>query len=214
MRRKRPRGSMVLLALSLAVGGATALALQAHLRAVEAAARPAGPTTAAVAVARHLPRGALLGPDDLRMLEVPADALPPGALTDPALASGRTLAASVAGGEVLTRLRIADAGPVAALVPPGLRAVPLTVRAPAGLLATGDRVDVLAARPGTPFAEMVAGEVEVLSVGPGNALEGSEEAATIVVLVSPTTAGALAAARTTSDLSVAVAPPPEASPPQ
>jgi Flp pilus assembly protein CpaB len=199
------------MALSLAVGALTAVGLRAHLREVEARTVAAGPTTEVVSAARDLARGIALGPEDLATMEVPEAVLPPGAIDDPALVVGRTLTAPVAAGEVLTDLRLARAGPVAALVPAGLRAVPLTVRAPSGILAPGDRVDVVAATPGEPFAETVAGEVEVLSVGPAVASDVGE-AVTLVVLVAPTTAERLAAARTVSDLSVAVAPPVEAAP--
>lgn len=212
MRRKRPRGSIALLALSLVTGAGTAVALHAHLRTLEARAGTPVPTVSVVAAAGDLTRGTALSPDDVQTLDVPGDAVPPGALRDPAAAVGHTLTTTVAAGEVLTDLRLVRAGPVAALVPDGLRAVPLTVRAPADLVVPGDRVDVLAAAPGEPFARTVASEVEILSARPAAAAEGMGEATTYVLLVGPETSEALAAARMTADLSVAVVPPPGGAP--
>jgi pilus assembly protein CpaB len=137
-------------------------------------------------------------------VEVLAETLPPGALRDVEEALGRTLGADVVAGEVLTAARLAPpGGPIAALVPDGLRAVAVATFLPTGIVSRGDRVDVLAtfAEGGT---EVVATGAEVLLVIGGTGDLG--EATTLVLLVTPETARSLAVARAFGDLSVAIAP--------
>jgi len=105
-------------------------------------------------------------------------------------------------------------GPVAALVPDGLRAIAITAAVPSGVLAAGDRVDVLAtfASGQQPHTETVVEGAEVLSVVTAAGLEESAGASTLVLLVTPDVAERLAFARAFADLAVAVAPPLEATP--
>jgi pilus assembly protein CpaB len=200
--------SGVLLFLSLAVAVAATLALESHLRRVEAAAAAAGPGVAAVIVTAPVDRGSVLSPDVLGVRRIPAEYLPPGALTRISEAAGRTLAADVAMGEVLTGTRLAGAGgPVASMVPPGLVAFPVTSTLPPGSVVAGDRVDVLATYPTRPFAETVAEGVEVLGVaraGPSGALGSGS--GSILLLVSPDVAGRLAHARSFAEIALAIAP--------
>lgn len=207
MRRRRPRAATAMMATAVSLALLTGVALRGHLARLEAAAAARGPRLSVVVAAGELARGTVLAPGHLRSERRPADALPPGALRSFGEAAGGTLAADVATGEVLTDRRIARGGPVASLVPAGLRAVPLVVAAPAGSVAPGDRVDVLAVAGGRPFAEVVAAEAEVLLVLAGGGLEGPEEALTLMLVVDAATAGALARAAATSRLSIAIAPP-------
>jgi pilus assembly protein CpaB len=144
---------------------------------------------------------------------VPRRFLPPGALRSLEQAWGRILSADVASGEVLTAARLAPpGGPVASLVPTGLRAVPVTAAIPRSAVVPGDRVDVLVtfasgAASGGPHAETVASQAEVLLVVEGAGFEEQVEAATVILLVTPETAERLAYARSLGDLSVAIAPP-------
>jgi pilus assembly protein CpaB len=199
--------SGVLLFLSLAVAVAATLALESHLRRVEAAAAVAGPGVAAVVVTSPVDRGSVLSPDVLGVRRIPAEYLPPGAVTRVSEAAGRTMAADVAPGEVLTRTRLAGAGgPVASLVPPGLVAFPVTSTLPPGSVVAGDRVDVLATYPTRPFAETVAEGVEVLGVaraGPSGEFGGP---GSVLLLVSPDVAGRLAHARSFAEIALAIAP--------
>lgn len=208
MRRRRPRASLVLGALSILLGGVTTMGLQAHLERVEARAG-AGPVEPIQVLTRDLPRGAVLGPADLTVRTVPAGAAPPGALRRADGAVGATLAADVAAGEPLTAVRLTRGGPVAALVPDGLRAIPVAAAVPAGLVARGDLVDVLSVVPGRPFAEIVVPGAEVLMVRAATPAEGLADLQTLVLLVSPDGAGRIAAARGSGELAIAVAPPGE-----
>jgi pilus assembly protein CpaB len=206
MRRRRPRTSGVLLFLSLAVAVAATLALESHLRRVEARVAEAGPGRPVVVTTVALARGSVLEPDALGIREVPAEFAPPGALSNLSQAAGRTLAADVEAGEILTRARLAGiGGPVASLVPPGLVAIPITTTLPAGSLIPGDRVDVLATYPTRPFAETVAEAAEVLAVArSGVSDELGTLASSVTLLVSPDVAERLAHARAFADIALAI----------
>ena len=127
-----------------------------------------------------------------------------------------------------TRLARVRAGPVASLVPQGLRAFAVPTSLPAGLVAPGDRVDVLATfNTGQPHTEIVVSGVEVLLVlgsgsngqsgtsgssrglGPDPAEAGTSGANTVVLLVSPDQQERLAFARAFANLEVTIAPAPE-----
>lgn len=115
-----------------------AVAVVAALRAVS----PPPPRLVVVPAAAHdLAAGAVLGPDDVVALRLPADAVPGGALGDPV---GATLAAPVRSGEPLTDVRLV--GQPGSRPPPGLVATPVRLpdAAAAALLRPGDRIDLLA----------------------------------------------------------------------
>lgn len=212
MRRRRPLASRVLILLAMVVAAGATLLLREHLARLEARAAETGPGQPTLAVTADLARGAVLEASMLEVRGVPEPFRPPGALSHPGEAIGRTLAADVVAGEALTRARLApEGGPVAALVPPGLRAVPVTASLPAGTVAPGDRVDVLATYPaGRAYAETVVQAAEVLLVLDARAPEDLGTATTVVLLVAPDAAERLAYARAFADLSVSVAPPPSA----
>jgi len=206
MRRKRPRSSRILALLSLILAVATTLLLRGHLLRVEARARAAGPGRPVVVAASDLDRGTVIEAEMLRVEEVPARFQPPTVLAQPAEALGETLDADVAAGEPITSTSLAPpGGPVASLVPAGLRAVPLTVFVPDGSLIPGDRVDVLATfATGQPHTETVVSGAEVLSVAPGVGPDDLGGATTLVLLVGPEDAERLAHARAFADLSVSI----------
>jgi pilus assembly protein CpaB len=212
MRRRPPRVSRVLLFLAVLVGAAATIVLRGHLQRVEARARAPGPSQPVVVAATSLSRGTVLQPSMVRTEEMPPAWAPPGALEDPTQVVGRILGADVVASEVLTAARLAPpGGPVASLVPPGLRAVPVTVSLPPGSVVAGDRVDVMATFPDRgPRAETLVAGAEVLAVLSGGETDVGT-ATTLVLLVGPETSERLAHARAFADLSVAVAPPAGAS---
>lgn len=113
-----------------------------------------GATEAVVVVEHARQAGDELRPGDVTIAERPRAMVPSGALD--ALPSGAVLRADVVAGEVLVADRLAPAGltGVAAMLPPGTRAV--AIPAEAGLrppLAPGDRVDVLVALPAEAAGE-------------------------------------------------------------
>jgi Flp pilus assembly protein CpaB len=207
MRRRRPRASWVLMILSVLVAVAATVALRSYLTRLEARARAAGPGLPTVVAATDVARGTALDASMLSVEHVPGQFRPPGALADPAETIGKTAATDLVAGDPVTVNRLTPpGGPVAALVPPGLRAVPVAGDLPATALAPGDRVDVMATfAGGQPHTETVASAAEVLRVLPPP-IPG-EPGTTVVLLVHPELAESLAYARTFADLSLAVAAP-------
>ncbi|WP_419898752.1 Flp pilus assembly protein CpaB [Roseomonas sp. USHLN139] len=165
-------------ALALAcLGGLAWLALRPEPAAppilVEAPAAPPPVLAAVIAAGRPLRAGALLGPDDLSRLELPAASLPAGARPDtPAERAeliGAMLRQSMAAGQPLRAgedvIRPGDRGFLAAVLAPGMRAVSIGVDAvtgTAGLIWPGDRVDLLLSQAldaqSLPATRRVAGE--------------------------------------------------------
>jgi Flp pilus assembly protein CpaB len=211
MRRKRPRASRVLVFLSVLLGAFATLVLRGHLARLEARAEASGPGEPVVVIVGRLERGTVLAPGMVAVDEMPARYAPPGALSSVDQATGHTLAADMAPGETLTSVRLAPpGGPVASLVPDGLRAVPVNVELPPGAVSSGDRVDVLATyATGRPYTEAVVSAAEVLTVLATNSPDVPGSATALLLLVDPEAAERLAHARTFADLSVAVAPPSE-----
>lgn len=200
MRRRWSPQSRVLLGLSVVlavVAYALAQGWAARVRALDP-----GDDVIALVAARDLARGAALTPDDVRTEPVPRGFLPPGAITSLRPVAGTRTLSPILSGEVLTRQRLTTAaGPTAALVPDGLRAVLVASTFPAGSVAEGDRVDVIATYDGAqPYTDTVAEGLEVLAL-----VEGVESAGTgMILLTDPAGAERIAHARTFAQLEVTV----------
>ena len=184
---------------ALLAAGLTAAAVATALPAL--APRP--PVAVAVlAAARELVPGVPLTGSDLRLMDLPASAVPIGALTAQDQALGQLVTGPVRPGEALTDVRLVGSG----LVPRtgGLVAAPVRLADPAeaALLHAGDRVDVLAtptAASGPAVAVAVARHVQVLAV-PGVGV--AEDGALVVVAAEPAVAAGLAGAAVGSRLSI------------
>lgn len=199
----------------MASGAAAWLLVHGYQARLEALRPAVGPSVPVAVALRDLARGEVLAPGLLRVVEVPQRFAPPGAVADPDEVAGRVLLAPLAAGEPLTESRIAEprAGPVAALVDPGLRAVAVAVDVPPGTVRPGDLIDVLATFGGPePHVETAAAGVEVLAVlrsagggggplGPGPGAAGPTH---LILLVTPETADRLAFARAFAELSISV----------
>ena len=168
--------------------------------------RPAPPATVDLLIAaRDLPAGTVLEPADVTSRAFALDSTIPGAITDVAQASGRTLSAPMAAGEPLTPSRLVDA---AMSYDRGTFAVPVRLAEAdvAGLLAPGMLIDVVRATRGTP--EVVADGVRVITVprrptaGSFIGSAGSAASSLILVAADRTTAIRLAAAGTDGNLAV------------
>ncbi|HKX25870.1 MAG TPA: Flp pilus assembly protein CpaB, partial [Actinomycetota bacterium] len=166
-----------------------------------------GPGRPVVVATTDLDRGTALEPSMLETRKIPARFLPPGRLVSAEEAIGRTLAASVLAGEPVTSARLAPSGgPVAALIPAALRAVPVPSVLPPSAVRPGDRVDVHATfGTGQPYTETVVTGAEVLTVASTGSV-GTEPSpgGTLLILVGPESAERLAFARAFADLSVAL----------
>jgi Flp pilus assembly protein CpaB len=208
-RRRWPTGAKVLLLIGLASGALAFMSMRGYAAHLDATRPAVGPLVPVLTAARDLTRGTTLEPSMLSPGEVPRAFVPPGAFRSPSEAGGRVLTADVAAGEVLTASRVAaPAGPVAGLVPPGLRAVVVPAGMPATTVRAGDRVDLLATfGGGRPYTQTVVGAAEVLLVlAGGDAVAGvtGSDGATLVLLVGPEDAERIAYAKTFAQLEVAI----------
>ena len=218
-RRKLPRSSFVLVSIALACAVGAALVMRAYVHRIDVVRPDGGPPMSVVAAAEDVHRGAVLTEDALEVVTVPSRFAPPGAMRDLARATGRIVISDIAAGEIITQLRLSgtDAGPTAALVPPGMRAVQVPVAGATGVK-PGDLVDVIATFGGGGAHTEVAGEgLEVLAVdrGGGGGSFGAATAPTsggvgLVLLVTPTDAETLAFASAFATLSIAVRGPDDA----
>ncbi|WP_435736912.1 SAF domain-containing protein [Cellulosimicrobium sp. PMB13] len=121
------------------------------------ALRPEPPPTVPVVVtAREVSAGDELAAADVRVVEVPAG-LAPEALRSPDEAVGRSASVRIAPGTALQESLVA-AGDLVSAAPPGTVVAPVRLDpGVSGLLAAGDRVDLLVASPATGLTG-VAGE--------------------------------------------------------
>jgi pilus assembly protein CpaB len=214
MGRKWSRSSRVFGALAVVFGLAAFLVVRGYAERVRALAPALGRPVAVVVAARDLPRATRLTPDMVATATYPSRFVPPGAVRSPAAALDRVLVAGLAEGEVVTRTRLApaQAGPIAALVPEGLRAALVPVEIPAGSVRPGDRVDLLATfATGQRHTETVAESLEVLLViGATDASSGIADTGagqgtrTLVLLVSPDQAESIAYVRAVAQVSVVI----------
>jgi pilus assembly protein CpaB len=186
------------------------LALSALLLALqpppEAEAGPAeGP---AVVAATDLAAGTALAAGDLTVVRLPVALMPAGVAVDPVTLAGRRLAGSVRAGEVLTDVRLVGPGLTAGLPGDQVAApVRLADLAVAGLVRTGDRVDVLATAPDATAAEVVAGDALVLAAPEPATDPATDDGGLLVLAVDDATAARLAAVATTATLTVSLPPP-------
>jgi pilus assembly protein CpaB len=222
VRRRWSRSARLYFAASLALAMAAGILLHGYLARVSAAAVALGPHVAVVVAAELIERGTVVGPGDLKVASFPRVYAPPGFIDRISRAAGRVALSDLSPGEAVTETRLARvrAGPVASLIPAGLRAFAVPTSLPGGALAPGDRVDVLATyASGQPHTETVVAGVEVLFVlGPegsdgGSGVTNLDAAAagvgsstTLILLVSTEQEERLAFARAFADLQVAIAP--------
>lgn len=169
-----------------------------------------------VTAAADLAAGTVLSVGDLAVVEAPADMVPDGRVSADD-ADGRSLAAPLRRGEVVTDARLVGPGLLTGQ-PDGTVAVPVRPSDPAvtGLLRAGDRVRVLAGPdPADPDAVLGGGDpavlvpsATVLAVPPDSAggLLATGASAVLVLAVRGADAPGLAAAGEARWLSVALLP--------
>ena len=218
-RRRWPLASKVLAALGVLLGALAFVLIRGYQERVEALHPAVGPRVTVTAAAVDVRRGVSLTDDMLRAISVPEVFVPPGVVLDPAALVGRVLVADIDAGEILTRSRLAEprVGPIAALVPEGLRAVVIPAGIPSDAVRPGDRIEVVATYGGgQPHTELVASGVEVLrvltgsgetDVGFGGAAASEDQGIQLVLLVDTTAAEQLAYARAFAQLQVAILSP-------
>ena len=216
-RRRWPLASKVLVAVAIVLGALAFVVVRGYQDRVEALHPAVGAPVAVVTAATDLTRGTMLSDDLLATSSIPSAFAPPGAIRDAASIVGGVLESDVSAGEIITRSRLAGSavGPVAALVPDGLRAVIVGGGLPPGTLRAGDRVEVFATYGGgRPHTELVATDLEVVRIlsdtvaepGIGGATTG-DVGATLVLLVDSDAAARLAYAKTFGQLQIAILAP-------
>lgn len=200
--------------LSLALGLGSIVLMSGYRSEIERLRPDLGPPTTVVVADHDLVRGAVVGAADLALRPLPSAVVPAGALTATGDGVGRVLLAGMGTGDVLTDTRLAaeGVGPLAALIPPGLRAVLVPSSLPDGAVRPGDTVDVLTTFGGAhAHTETSATGAQVLSVlagaSPGSTDIGAPGGPQLVLLVDPTTASSLAYATAFGHIVVAVDPP-------
>lgn len=171
---------------------------------------PGSPTEVLVA-AQDLARGTTLERGMMGVSDIPAAFVPPGAVAGSTDVSGKTLLAPIVVGEVITSSRLGDgAGPVAALVPAGLRAVMMPTDLLPSVVTPGDRVDVLATYAGgQPYTETVATSIEIIATldPKGGGLGDGPHGPVLVLLTDPSSAEEIAHAVAAARVDVAVVGP-------
>jgi pilus assembly protein CpaB len=188
--------------VAAALLAATALALA--LRPAPVPAAGPGPALVPVAVAAtDLAPGTELTEERLTVARLPGDAVPDGSSASAEPLLGRVLAGSVRAGEPLTDVRLVGPG-LTDLLPAGQVAAPVRLAdlAVAALVHAGDRVDVLATAPDAGRAEVEAAGALVLAVDRPHDVGAEAGGGLLVIAVDRGTAARLAAAATTSTLTV------------
>ena len=212
-RRRWPFASKILIVLAVLLGSLAFVMVRGYQDRVEALRPAVGPMVPVVVATSDLVRGSVLSEAMLEASSMPESFAPPGAVASPAAVAGRVLTADIAAGEVLTssRLSVPEAGPIAAMVPEGLRAMLITAPLPANALRAGDHVDVYATfGGGRPYTELAASALEVLRIIAGSSDGGisgttsSADGITLVLLVDEAAAERLAYAGSFAQLSVAI----------
>ena len=215
--RRWPLASKVLVGVAVVLGALAFVVVRGYQDRVEARHPAVGAPLVVVRATTDLARGTTLSDDMLTASSVPTEFAPPGAVRDAASIVGRALESDVDAGEIITRSRLAGSGvgPVAALVPHGLRAVIVGGGLPPGTLRAGDRVEVFATYGGgRPHTELVATDLEVVRIlddaaagpGIGGAATGDAGVA-LVLLVDGDVAARLAYATTFGQLQIAILAP-------
>ena len=212
--RRRP---VVILIFALGCGGLSAHLgrqyLQSQVAAMPASARA---TTPVAVAARDLSGGAVLGAGDVRMLEWPAGMSPPGYVAESSILIGQELVVPIRANEPILQNKLAGAAVsgLAAVIPPGMRAVSVKVDeviAVGGFAVPGSRVDVIATMPsemrGPGVSRIVLQKLKVIAVGQTYEVsERSEpqDASVITLLVTPEQAEVLTLASTEGRIQLAL----------
>jgi len=195
---KRKRRKWVALVLALASGGVAGYLALDYLQ-----SRPFVPTTSAatgservVIAARDLEIGAVVEPADVKLVDWPGNAVPPGYARDTKSVVGRGVITPVSANEPLLATKLADkeaGGGLPIVIPEGMRAVSVKVDevvGVAGFVTPGTRVDVLVTlNPGGDRANtatrVILQNVRTLAAGQSiqQTAEGSPQTVTVITLL-------------------------------
>lgn len=159
-----------------------------------------------VVFSRALAAGDTVTAEDLRLVSIPAEAIPDGAITDPEAAAGRTVVTAAGRGEIVTDVRITGSALVQSFndaangegAPEVTTVVPVRLADPAtvNLLSHGDTVTILT----SPSEE--DGASSVLARGGRVVVADEDNPDTVLIALSEHDAQTVASASLTSPLGV------------
>ena len=136
-----PRSARGYLLASAVLAVVSGLLLHSYLTRAARAEAASGPQVGVVVASQPIARGAVVAATALSVRRMPRAYAPPGSFSHIDQVAGRVALADLSPGEAVTETRLARvrAGPVASLVPEGLRAFAVPTSLPSGALAAGDR---------------------------------------------------------------------------
>jgi pilus assembly protein CpaB len=196
----RQRRLWVIMVLALGSGGFAAFFALRYLRQQTPRFIASETPRASVAIAaRDMNLGTILGPEDVKLIDWPEEAVPPGYVSSAEAIVGRGLIAPVRANEVLleTKLATKDAGGGLAIsIPEGMRAVSVRVDeviGVAGFVLPATRVDVMVTLPPRPPRSETMTQVflqNIQALAAGQLVQQDAEGkpvivAVITLLVSP-----------------------------
>ena len=182
--RRLSRSPLAYWVAVVALAGITASSVAGHLNQAAAQAARYGRLRPVVIATHAVDIGTVLRPSDIAVRSVPAAFLPDGSLGAASAAVSRVVVVPLFRGAAVVAANLAPDGlqGLAALIPPGMRAVAVPTGTASVPLRRGDRVDVLATfdppAPGEEPTFPVAEAVLVVDVGPeaASVAVSSEEA--------------------------------------
>ncbi len=209
----------VVLALALVAGGTFAYGTYQYMQKTPVQQAAGFQTRSVMVASADLDMGAALKREDIRVIQWPADAVPPGSFENPDDLVGRGLIQPVTQNELFLPAKLASKEAGAGLPPiisPGMRALSVRVNdvvGVAGYVLPGTRVDVVATvnptqRPEDVTSKVVLTNVQVLASGTKierDEKEGKPMAVSVVtLLVSPEEAERLTLASTEGKIQLAL----------
>ena len=205
--RTLPMSSKVLFGLAGVLALVSFLAVRGEVVRAEEAQAAAGPGAVAVVAARDLAAGTVIGPGDIRLAQLPAVYLPPGAVTSTAAAVGKVSGGVVLAGEVLVDARL-GASRFAVAVEPGNVAVTVRFAAVPDGVTPADRVDAYATFAGArPYTTLVGEDLRILAIGEADVSAGEAGTIPVTLDVDAETARQLLQAAAAGNLGLAVRAP-------
>ena len=199
--------SKVLFGLAGLLALVSFMAVRGEVDRAQDAQAAAGPGADAVVAAHDLAAGTVIGPDDIRLAQVPAVYLPPGAVTTPAGAVGKVSGGVVLAGEVLIDVRLGSSR-FAVTVEPGNVAVTVSFASVPDGVTPADRVDAYATFAGArPYTTLVGEDVRILAIGDADVSAGRTGAIPVTLDVDAETARQLLQAAAAGTLGLAVRAP-------
>ena len=204
--------SKVLFAGAAVLALASFLAVRGEVARAQQAQGAVGPAVDAVVAAHDLAAGTVIGPVDVRIVQLPAVYLPPRAITSTVAVVGKVTADIVLADEVLVDARL-GASHFAVAVEPGNVAVTVRFASVPEGVTPADRVDAYATFAGArPYTTLVGEDLRILTIGEVDASAGETAVVPVTLDVDPETARQLLQAAAAGTLGLAARAPDTASP--